>query len=198
MEKHFREMKPSDLKEIYKRIRRDFKPGEYAPSFVLRRQLKTGVQSGLIMKSDGRDSAYVICSDKNANGYVLISLLAVFEEYRGQGLGKALLEELTDRYSEGNGLIVEVEKPELAENDAEKAASVSRIRFYENKGYRLIPGIDYSIWDVPMHLMVLPQKAQLQYITGNIGQIMYDIYLKLMGKPFINKMKIKFGSAEPG
>lgn len=188
----FRKMKPGDMRFIYKSIKRDFKAGEYAPGFVLRRQLEEGVQSGLIMSSEGRDVAYSICAEGRDNGYVLISLLAVFEQFRGRGFGTELLREICESSSGKNGVIVEVEKPELASDPEEETAAIRRIGFYEKQGFHLVHGIDYSIWDVPMHLMVLPGRASQREIGENIGRIMYDIYLRLMGKPFIHKMKLSF------
>lgn len=189
-EAEFRKMTPGDLKFIYKSIKRDFKAGEYAPRFVLRRQLEEGIQNGLIMSSGGRDVAYSICAEGRDNGYVLISLLAVFEQFRGQGFGTELLREICRSSSGKSGVIVEVEKPELASTDEERTAGLRRISFYEKLGFHLITGIDYSIWGVPMHLMALPEKASRETIGDNIGQIMHEIYLMLMGKTFIHMLKL--------
>jgi GNAT superfamily N-acetyltransferase len=148
-------MKAQEFKEIFNHIERDFVPGEYAPYDVLHQQLQNGVQEGLILCEGEQDVAYSICAGGHANGYVLISLLAVFEEFRGCGIGPAFLKELHRIYSNKQGIIVEVEKPENSQNQEVSASSAKRIGFYEKAGFYLIPNISYSIWDVPMHLMVL-------------------------------------------
>lgn len=87
------------------------------------------------------------------------------------------------------GIIVEVERPENSISDNERALCEKRIKFYRNAGFYLVHNIDYSIWDVPMHLMVLPLEAAPSTINEMIGQIIHDIYLELMGKRYIHKLK---------
>ncbi|WHH59851.1 GNAT family N-acetyltransferase [Petroclostridium sp. X23] len=166
----------------FQRIEQDFVPGEYAPYDILYQHLQTGTQKGLILLEDECEVAYCICAEGSANDYVLISLFAVYREYRGRGLGSIFLQELKKVYSEKKGIIVEVEKPENAKTDKEKAIREKRIQFYQKAGFNLIPNIDYSIWDISMHLMALPQKASTQIINEQIEQIMYAIYFTLIGE----------------
>lgn len=176
-----------ELKNIYERIEQDFAEGEYPPYDKLYKQLEAGMQSGIIFTDEGHDVAYSICAESKA-GYVLISLLAVYPEYRGKGYGTAFLERLKSLHSGKNGIIVEVEKPEDVSGQ-EKAIREKRINFYQKSGFRMISGIKYSIWDVPMHLMILPLNTGITEITDHIGQIIYDIYLMLLGKRFVYKME---------
>ena len=182
-------MIPAELKHIYKSIELDFAEGEYAPYDILAKQIEKGVQKGHIFHNGEKDVAYSICADACSNGYILISFLSVYKEFRGNGLGSIFLEELIRRYSMNQGIIVEVEKPENSRSDKERALCEKRIQFYQNAGFYLIPDIDYSIWDVPMHLMVLPLKASMPTPNEMIGQIIHDIYLELMGKRYIHKLK---------
>ncbi|KUO75005.1 MAG: hypothetical protein APF81_12155 [Desulfosporosinus sp. BRH_c37] len=189
MDKTIRNMIPADLKDIYKSIELDFAVGEYAPYDVLAKQIEKGVQKGYIFHNGEKDFAYSICADGCANGYILISLLSVYKEFRGDGLGSTFLEELIRNYSMNQGIIVEVEKPEASRSDEERALCEKRIKFYQIAGFHLIPDLDYSIWDVPMHLMGLPLKASMDTLNEMIGQIIYEIYLELMGKRYIHKLK---------
>ncbi|MCR4435600.1 MAG: GNAT family N-acetyltransferase [Clostridiales bacterium] len=192
-----RRMEVSELKNFYKRIERDFLPEEHAPYQVLYRQLQMGIQEAMVFCEGAQDLAYCVCAAGHAGGYVLISLLAVFEEYRGQGIGSAFLEALRVRYEQNQALLVEVERPELSKTSEERCFRQRRIEFYKRAGFYLIPGIDYTIWDVPMHLMALPIMASRETINQRAGQIMYQIYLKLMGERFIHKMRCEtLNSAE--
>lgn len=185
-----RTMALHELKNIFHLIEQDFEPGEYAPYNILYNQLKQGIQQGFILLERECEVAYCICAEQPVSNYVLISLFAVYKEYRGRGLGSIFLDELKQVYLDKSGIIVEVEKPENAKTHKEKTVREKRIQFYQKAGFRLIPDIDYSIWDVPMHLMALPQRASNQTIDQEIEQIMYKIYLFLMGEQFIHKMKI--------
>ena len=185
-----RNIEISELRDIYKHIKADFAKGEYAPYEVLKKQIQNGVQEGLILQKAEDDVAYAICAGGHENGYVLISLLAVYGQFRKSGFGTAFVEEIKSRYKGKNGIIVEVEKPEEAPDPEEKRVRLKRIEFYERAGFYRIPDIDYSIWDVPMHLMAFPQKAGAAAINNEIGQIMYEIYLQLMSESYIHKLKI--------
>lgn len=185
------EIKTLQLNEfpaIFKRIKRDFAPGEYAPYFILRMQLKKGVQKGMLFIADNKPAAYAICAEGQNHDFVLLSLFAVFEEYRGYGYGSLFLKEIQKHYESKQGILAEVEKPENAPTPQEKAIQQKRIEFYKKALFRLVPDIDYSIWDVPMHLMVYSKKP---VSSREVGEIIYDVYFKLMGKQFIHKMNFR-------
>lgn len=180
-----------ELKDIYKRIKQDFAKGEYAPYDVLYQQIQNGAQKGLILQNGKEDVAYAFYAEGKVNGYVLISLLAVYKEYRGKGFGTVFLEEFKLFCSDKDGIIVEVEKPDDAKTPGEKNIRIKRIHFYQNADFNLIPDIDYSIWDVSMHIMVMPRKVSIQQVNEEIGQALYEIYLELMGERYIHKFKFK-------
>jgi GNAT superfamily N-acetyltransferase len=190
MDKTIRKLMLTELENIYKSIELDFAEGEYAPYDVLAKQIEKGVQKGYIFQKGEIDVAYSICADGCANGYILISLLSVYKEFRGFGLGSSFLDELIRSYARNQGLIVEVEKPENAKSEEERALCEKRIKFYQNAGFYLVADIDYSIWDVPMYLMVLPLRASMPTLNERTGQIIYEIYLDLMGKRYIHKLKV--------
>lgn len=185
-----RAMELSELRSIYKRITEDFAEGEYPPYDKLYKQLENNIQKGWILVKEGVDVAYSICAEGD-NNYVLVSFLAVYREYRAKGLGTVFMESLVDFYSNAYGIIVEVEKIEDASDLEDKLVRERRIEFYKKAGFSLVPGIDYRIWDMPMHLMVFPCKAERTEINENIGKIIYDIYLALLGKQFIKKLEFK-------
>lgn len=190
MDYTIRAIKLPEFKNIYKRIEADFMEGQYAPYEILRQQLQKGTQKGFILLQDQREAAYAICTEARQNDFVLLSLLAVYQEFRGCGLGSAFLDELKKLYSTKSGLIVEVEKSEDALSNQEKTIRERRIQFYHKAGFYLVSNIDYSIWDISMELMVLPQLVSKQKINKEIGQIIYQIYFELLGEEFIHKLNI--------
>lgn len=188
MDFSIRAILPSDFKRIYKKIKRDFAPGEYAPYTVLYKQLKKGIQQGFLLYAGGDEAAYAVCAAGHPNGFVLVSLLAVYPEYRGRGFGTEFIRELKKIYTDKKGVIVEVEKPEDTKDEDEKTRREKRIAFYRKAGFEQVPGIEYSIWTVPMHLMVFPGGILSPRETG---AVMHEIYLELMGKHFIHMMKFR-------
>ncbi len=187
---NIRRMELDELKAFYERIVRDFAQGEYSPYPIIYQHLQDGLQKALIFCEGEKDIAYSVCTDNHENNYVLISLLAVFKEYRGQGIGSAFMKRLRLMYQDKQVLLVEVERPDRAKTPVEGDSRKRRIEFYERAGFYLIEGVDYSIWDIPMHLMALPLVASKETINREIKRSMYELYLNLMGEKLIHKMQI--------
>jgi len=184
-----RRMELGEIKAFYVRIERDFAQGEYSPYDILYQHLRKGLQKALVLCEGEQDLAYSICTDSHDNSYVLISLLAVFKDYRNQGIGSDFLKRLRLMYQDKQALLVEVERPDQAKTQEEANSRKRRIEFYEKAGFYLIKGVDYSIWDIPMHLMALPLVASKQTINQKIEKLMYELYLDLMGETLIHKMQ---------
>jgi GNAT superfamily N-acetyltransferase len=179
-----------ELESFYTHIIADFIPGEYPPYDILAHQLEHGIQEGLVFCRGAADLAYAITA-VGENEYVLISLCAVLPEYRSQGIGSLFIAEMAKRYSGKKALIVEVEKPETAKDAAGQDVCCRRIMFYERLGFSLVPHIDFTIWDIPLHVMVHPLSEDPGLINGEIGNIMRTIYLSLMGKDLIHRMTFR-------
>lgn len=186
---YIRRMELGEIKAFYERIERDFAEGEYAPYETLYTHLQNGLQKALVFCEGEQDLAYSICTDSHDNSYVLVSLLAVFKGYRDKGIGSDFLEKLRLMYRDKQALLVEVERPDQAESEKEGHSRMRRIKFYEKAGFYLIKGVDYSIWDIPMHLMALPLVASKETINQEIRNTMYELYLDLMGETLIHKMQ---------
>lgn len=178
-----------ELRAFYERIERDFSQGEYAPYDILYQHLQNGLQKALIFCEGEQDLAYAVCTDSHDNGYVLVSLLAVFKGYRDQGIGSAFMKRLHLLYQDKQALIVEVERLDQAKTHEEINSRRRRVEFYEKAGFYLIEGADYSIWDIPMHLMALPLVASKETTNQEIRRTMRGLYLGLMGEELIHKMQ---------
>ena len=185
-----RQMLPDELPVFFRRIEEDFPEEEYAPFPVLDSHLRRGVQEGLVLCAEGQDIAYAINAVAE-NGFVLISLMAVSKELRGKGVGSAFIGMMKERYAGKKGIILEVERPDKAECGRELFTMKQRIAFYERLGFHLVPGIDYWIWNVRMHLMALPLTESAASIDAQIEDIITGIYLGLLGKRLIAKLSIR-------
>jgi len=184
-----RRMELGEIKAFYERIERDFAEGEYSPYDILYQHLRKGLQKALVFCEGQQDLAYSICTDSHENNYVLISLIAVFKDYRDKGIGSDFLKRLQIMYQYKQALLVEVERPDQAKNQEEVNARRRRIAFYERAGFYLMEDVDYSIWDIPMHLMALPLVASKETINQEIRKTMYELYVDLMGEALIHKMQ---------
>ena len=197
-----------ELESVYQKIIKDFEEGEYSPLDVLHRQIESGVQEGLIFCEDETDVGYAICAANNETGYLLLSLMAINKECRGRKIGGELLIQLRDYFADKNGIIVEVERPQDAQNQSEKKVRESRIGFYERVGFRFVNGINYVIWDVPMHLMIWDfevfenehknNDAKNEYSAiadaERVVRLIYEIYFTIMGPRHIHKLEVSISS----
>jgi len=95
------------------------------------------------VNKSGRNLAYSICAA--STDHVLLSLMAVFPEFRGQGAGTAFLKALQSMYDYKQAIIGEVERPELASNSKEMKLRSERIKFYKKVGFYSIPDVEYTI-----------------------------------------------------
>ena len=184
-----RQMKPEELIELYTIIRRDFPSDERPPQVILKNQLKIG-KCELLLLTDGQiDYAYALCT-LGANAHTLILLFAVFEEYRGKGLGSTFMHILAQRMKDKLSMIVEVEIPEKASSEIERVTRGRRIAFYERLGFVSLTDIRYAAWNVPLMLMVLPLRDSLEQVRRDILQIIPDIYAEQIGHEFLKKIQL--------
>lgn len=187
-------MELDELIDFFKRIQKDFAQGEYAPYAVMYQQIQDSRQKALVFCEEEQDLAYAVCTDNHSNGYVLISLLAVFPDFRGRGIGSDFIKVLSEMYRHKQAILVEVERPDQAQTPEEGDLRRQRIQFYSKSGFYLIEGINYSIWDIPMHLMAKPLLANKNVIDQEVNKTMYEIYLSLLGKKLIRKMQFQVKS----
>lgn len=186
-----KKIKNEEFQDLYKNhIVNDFPPDERPPYSVMYNHIADGLHECFFYYENGEASGYIITASGNKNGYVLISFLAIMEGKRGSGIGTQLLNEIADHFKEKKGIIIEVEKPEDAKNPKEKVLRERRIDFYKRGGYIMLPGIDYALFKVPMHLMVLPLSHSLKSEDLYIKS-MWEIQYDLLGDSIEEKLRIQ-------
>lgn len=185
----WKRISPEDLEKIYPHIPEDFALGEYAPKGFMVQMLRAGLMEGFLFFQDGAACGYAFCQFGFQRRVVLLSLLAVFPEYRGRGLGGEILRLLGEQYRDWNGIYAEVEKPEYAEDAEEKKLRRHRIGFYERAGFvRGQVETNYSIWDVPYTIMILPLKQDAGLLDRDTQTAFHDIYDKVLGQENQHRM----------
>ena len=88
-------------------------------------------------------------------GDYLFDYFAIAQEHRNEGLGTLFLQQLSGYLQGANCIVVEVEEPKRAENEADRALRERRLQFYLRSSYRLteltckVFGVEYRILEVP-------------------------------------------------
>lgn len=174
-----RPMQEEELDTLYaERIEVDFPSAERPSIAAMHRHVHNGLQNVWIMTEetpDGvRDAAYAVCAE--ANGIVLVTLLAVFAENRGGGRGSALLSLLRAQYEGKRAIVLEVEDPKDATDAADLNTRERRIAFYERNGYRFLTGLEHISFGVPLLPMAVPIVDTMENLRQSAVQDLQAIY----------------------
>jgi GNAT superfamily N-acetyltransferase len=132
-----------------------FVPDERVDSGTVRRRLTDGSRYELVeIVHDDAFAGFAMMDWYEIEAGCLLGgvlYLAVLPERRGRGLGKQvyklLFERILERCRKENmksaGMIYEVERPELAVDEEDRALRQRRLDFYIRMGGRVLEGIDY-------------------------------------------------------
>ena len=87
--------------------------------------------------------------------WLLLDYYVILPEWRNQGIGGIFLKKFKEFFRDCAGILLEVERPEMAENEQERTIRVHRIRFYQRNGVQLT-GLKVRLFGVPFYIMVMP------------------------------------------
>lgn len=157
-------LKKADLKkfkEIYRKyIIKDFPREERSSLNNFKKRITSKNEEVFVFIEDNKEKAYTIIANLE-NNYILISFLAVFKEYRGQGIGTKLLEEIRETFKDKKGIILEVESPEDATSEKDRIIRERRIKFYENSNYQILKNTKIYFGNISFNIMTLNNKDNI-------------------------------------
>lgn len=157
-------LKKADLKkfkEIYrKHIVKDFPREERSSLNNFKKRITSKNEEVFVFIEDNKEKAYTIIANLE-NNYILISFLAVFKEYRGEGIGTKLLKEIKEKFKDKKGIILEVEIPEDAIDENDKSIREKRIKFYEKSDYKMLKNTQIYLGNMLFNIMFLNNKDNI-------------------------------------
>ncbi len=145
----------ADLREIRalyrERLVRDFPRSEIKPFFAIRALVRRDVYGCLTVRDgDGTVAAYFFYLIDRVRGVLFVDYFAVDASRRGEGVGSEALRLLGEAFP-GLDVLLEVEDPAKAGDEADEALRRRRIAFYERAGFRmtalrvLLFGVDFNV-----------------------------------------------------
>ena len=174
MDYKLRQVDGEELRGIYRYMRRDFQAAERIPFALILRAIRRGVMECFTVEDElGYAYGYMIATVKSVYGYVLLNYFAIAPRHRGEGVGSAALELLAERYSDRQGIIVE-----LSEFPGEEELTRSRREFYQSNGYRDVPA-RYMLAGVHTEIMEHPIRSR-ERVAEVIHRVIPDIYSNIM------------------
>ena len=133
-----------EFKKLYKNhILKDFPQNERPSFWGFKKRILKQDENVYIYEDNSKEKAYIIF--KELEGYIFISFFAVYEEYRGEGIGTKTIKELEQNLKNKKGIVIEVENPKYAKNEEEEKLQKRRIKFYERLGFKLVEKLEVSL-----------------------------------------------------
>ena len=174
-----RKINIKEFKRLYrKHIVRDFPRSERSTLNKLKKRILKGNEVAYIYQEDNKEKAYIIVAI--LNNYVLITFLAVFEDYRGEGIGTKLLKEIEQKFNNKRGILLEVENPQYSIE--EKEIRQRRINFYQRANYKIVDGVGVILHGIMFYVMILSMnddEIKKLEIAKEIENFYYNISRKL-------------------
>ena len=171
----------SVVARLYKsRLKQDFARNELKPLASIRRLWDRDAYDcyGLFRGEEILGYAFFVRIGRNC----LFDYLAIEASHRDEGLGSVFLRQLAACLTEADCVVGEVEDPDKAADEAERALRERRLQFYLRGGYRkteltaTVFGADYRILEVP---------TGRDHSTDELRAVYTDIYQAILPAPFL-------------
>lgn len=173
--KEIKELTKKQVENIYyARMKKDFPPDELRPLQMIYKVMDEGLYVCYGLIDEGNILGYVFLARLRDTADYLVDYLAVKSDMRNQGIGALILEKLRDILNGANSIIVEVENPEYAQKEEEKALKTRRYDFYMRNGL-VDTGVKATCFGVPFILLEMTGKKT---ITQDTMKELYKAHYK--------------------
>lgn len=184
-----RKLNLEDAKVIYKKYMENDFPDDEVPSYNHYIELiENNKSTPYLYEEENEMKAYIICVEKG--DFVLISHLAVLKEYRGQGIGTKLLDEMKSFYRDKQAVILEAEAEEQAKDEKALETIKRRQKFYIKCGFIPYPNIDYELTGVK-YLIFVYSNLKNEIEAEKLMEVINKLYSGVLKDSKILKMKVK-------
>lgn len=169
-----------DIKEfkktIYSEYKKLFPAIERKPYKLIKRQCELGITKIWKIVEYDKFVGFIISTTIDSVKYAYLEYFAILPEHQNNGYGTKAIELLKEQYKNCNGIFVEVEKAESAED----ITKIKRVNFYERLGFYKL-GFDiilYTVSYTPYVLQIAEQKEEdIKIIEG-----IFSIYIAISGQ----------------
>ena len=167
-----------DIRRIYQaHITRDFPPDERKPLAAIEAACARGEYQCFGAYEEEQLAAYAFFVKLRRSGETLylFDYLAVLPDRRDQGVGSRFLQALmADALAAADCVLLEVDHPDYAETDAERALRLRRLAFYLRNGL-MDSGVSARVYHVEYKILSLPVgKPRNPEETADIYRALYQ------------------------
>ncbi len=118
---------------IYADMKLQFPKNELKPLPYMQQLFERGVNSGFLVPDGGGFQAYALFIHAGDPDFQLLDYYAIRKDLQGKGIGSALLRQIREEMP-CRWLLLEVEDPDYAEDEADLALRKRRLAFYTRSG----------------------------------------------------------------
>lgn len=118
---------------LYPLMEATFPDDELKPLDIMLESFDQGLYDCLGLQENGQMPGYTLFV--RHDGHVLLDYFFILHEHRSRGLGSSFLQLLKDYFSQMESVIVEIEDPEMAEDDPGRQIALRRMDFYLRNGF---------------------------------------------------------------
>lgn len=123
-------LKLADYKSIHKSMARDFRREEIKPLWLMALLHMRGLYQGFVCREGAGRAGYMLLLT-DGKGHTLLDYYVIEPPFRGRGYGSAFFKAVCGTLT---GLLLEVEDPDFAADDGDRAVRLRRIDFYSRNG----------------------------------------------------------------
>jgi len=161
-----------ELSIFYDWMGKQFHPGELKWFSHIWDMCQRNVYSAYGLWDGDELIAYALLANTRDGRVHMLDYYAVLPQYQDKGWGGRCLQMLSKELP-GDAILFEVEDPDYAPDEAERAHWQRRIRFYENNGC-LHTRVKLNLYGFDYTLMQLPQERKLT--DAQVHAAMMEIY----------------------
>lgn len=147
------------LNRLFKFVLVDFGFLDHIPFPIMRKALKKKILHAVYLTDGINVYGYAIYQKIPKYGGIHVLYLAIAPEFRSYGLGSVMLRRLDALSPEG--ILLEVEDPDLSQNEEQLSIRTRRIAFYERNGLTLDQTIKLTNFKHPLLLMTSVKLPEL-------------------------------------
>ncbi len=172
-----RELTSSEIREIYNtRMTRDFPSDELKPLEMIEGAIAGDayICYGILEEREILGYAFMAYARVPQGRIYLYDYLGIREDVRGTGIGGVLLHQLPGRLPEPVCIMAEVENPDYAETEEERALQKRRIAFYKRNGF-VDTGVSCWLYYVEYRVIEQPTGGRI-HTNEEVRSLYSDLY----------------------
>ena len=175
-----------EIREIYYiNMVHEFPPEEIKPFSAIDRLLQKDMYLCYGLFDEETLEGYAFLVREEGNACLLLDYYVVMEEYRDRGMGTRFMTMLREVCAEYDSILVEVENPDYAGDDAQLASQKRRVSFYERNGYK-DTGIRARLYDVEYRIM---RRRLHEDGADSVYPAMDSLYRVMLGDNYATRLQ---------